>query len=119
MNSCIFTATEESRVEIHHDKTTIPGDSHKDVIMNVAAGIANFICGRMGKYHSTPKGLEDVSTYPMLFAELMGDGWTAEELTKLAGQNFLRVMSEVERVRDSQKTAGVRPFEEAANCHLY
>ncbi|XP_055683996.1 uncharacterized protein LOC129790516 [Lutzomyia longipalpis] len=63
----------------------------------------------------TPKGLEDVSTYPMLFAELMGDGWTAEELTKLAGQNFLRVMSEVERVRDAQKTAGVRPFEEVPN----
>ncbi|XP_059617983.1 uncharacterized protein LOC132262665 [Phlebotomus argentipes] len=66
----------------------------------------------------TPKGLEDVSTYPMLFAELMGDGWTAEELTKLAGQNFLRVMSEVERVRDAQKSAGVRPHEEVPNFRL-
>lgn len=44
---------------------------------------------------STPKGIEDVSAYPYLFAELMGHGWTAEELTKLAGGNLLRVFSEV------------------------
>lgn len=45
--------------------------------------------------NSTPKGIEDVSAYPYLFAELMGHGWTAEELTKLAGGNLLRVFSEV------------------------
>lgn len=44
---------------------------------------------------STPKGIEDVSAYPYLFAELMGHGWAAEELTKLAGGNLLRVFSEV------------------------
>jgi Membrane dipeptidase (Peptidase family M19) len=47
------------------------------------------------KTNSTPKGIEDVSGYPYLFAELMGHGWTAEELTKLAGGNLLRVFSEV------------------------
>lgn len=45
--------------------------------------------------HSTPKGIEDVSAYPYLFAELMGHGWAAEDLTKLAGGNLLRVFSEV------------------------
>lgn len=65
--------------------------------------------------HSTPKGLEDVSTYPTLFAELLGDGWTPEELTKLAGQNFLRVMSEVEALRDKKKQLGVKPFEDIPN----
>lgn len=44
---------------------------------------------------STPKGIEDVSAYPYLFAELMGHGWAVEELTKLAGGNLLRVFSEV------------------------
>lgn len=64
---------------------------------------------------STPKGLEDVSTYPTLFAELLGDGWTEVELRKLAGENFLRVLREVEAVRDKQKQLGVKPFEEIPN----
>lgn len=56
--------------------------------------------------------MEDVSTYPTLFAELLGVGWTMEDLEKLAGGNFLRVMREVERVRDNKKLQGVRPFED-------
>jgi len=41
-------------------------------------------------------GLEDVSTYPALFAELARRGWTEADLRKLAGENILRVMTEVE-----------------------
>ncbi|XP_055386282.1 uncharacterized protein LOC129615209 [Condylostylus longicornis] len=63
----------------------------------------------------TPKGLEDVSTYPTLFAELLGEGWSVEELKKLAGENFLRVMREVEKIRDEKKRAGVRPYEDHPN----
>ena len=61
---------------------------------------------------STPKGLEDVSSYPMLFAELMADGWTIDELTKLAGQNLIRVLTDVEKVRDNQRLSGVKPYED-------
>lgn len=43
-----------------------------------------------------PVGLEDVSTYPALFAELARRGWTESELRKLAGENLLRVMRAVE-----------------------
>lgn len=64
---------------------------------------------------STPKGLTDVSAYPMLFAELMGNGWSIEDLTKLAGQNLLRVMDAVERVSLQQKQANVKPYEEIPN----
>ena len=39
-----------------------------------------------------PVGLEDVSRYPDLFAELLRRGWTEAELTKVAGGNLLRVM---------------------------
>ncbi len=45
---------------------------------------------------SVPVGLEDVSTFPALFAELARRGWTDEELRKLAGENLLRVMREAE-----------------------
>jgi membrane dipeptidase len=44
------------------------------------------------------QGLEDVSTYPVLFAELSRRGWTESDLRKLAGENILRVMREVEQV---------------------
>jgi membrane dipeptidase len=40
---------------------------------------------------SVPIGLEDVSTYPALFAELSRRGWSEADLRKLAGENLLRV----------------------------
>ncbi len=40
----------------------------------------------------TPVGLEDVSKFPDLFAELIRRGWKDGDLKKLAGENMLRVM---------------------------
>jgi membrane dipeptidase len=45
-----------------------------------------------------PEGLEDVSGFPTLLAELLGRGYTSEEVAKVAGLNLLRVMEEAERV---------------------
>jgi membrane dipeptidase len=45
-----------------------------------------------------PVGLEDVSCYPALFAALLERGWSVTDCTKLAGQNILRVLDEVEGV---------------------
>ncbi len=45
-----------------------------------------------------PLGLEDVSTYPVLFAELLKRGYSEEELQKIAGLNMLRVMRGAEEV---------------------
>jgi membrane dipeptidase len=39
-----------------------------------------------------PEGLEDVSKYPYLFAELIRRGWSDADLKKLAGQNLLRAL---------------------------
>jgi membrane dipeptidase len=44
------------------------------------------------------QGLEDVSTYPALFAELARRGWSDSDLRKLAGENFLRVFAQAETV---------------------
>ncbi|HUF11874.1 MAG TPA: dipeptidase [Longimicrobiales bacterium] len=49
---------------------------------------------------TVPVGLEDVSTYPALLAELARRGWTAGELRKLAGQNVLRVWRRAEAVAE-------------------
>jgi membrane dipeptidase len=47
-----------------------------------------------------PVGLEDVSCYPVLFAELLARGWTDADLAGLAGRNILRVMRAAEAVAD-------------------
>jgi membrane dipeptidase len=44
------------------------------------------------------QGLEDVSTFPALFAELARRGWSDDDLRKLAGENFLRVFARAEAV---------------------
>ncbi|KAJ8935203.1 hypothetical protein NQ318_002896 [Aromia moschata] len=60
-----------------------------------------------------PQGLEDVSSYPALFAELIGTGkWSVDDLKKLAGLNFLRVFQEAERIRDEFRKANVPPYED-------
>lgn len=46
----------------------------------------------------TPTGLEDVSTFPALFAELIRRGHGEQVLERIAGANFIRVMRKVERV---------------------
>ena len=45
-----------------------------------------------------PAGLEDVSQYPALIAELFRRGYTEDDIKKIAGQNLLQVMREVEKV---------------------
>ena len=47
---------------------------------------------------SLPEGLEDVSGYPVLLAEMLRRGWSRDDIAKLAGLNVLRVMRETERV---------------------
>lgn len=69
---------------------------HIDHIREVA-GIDHIgIGGDFDGISSVPVGLEDVSSYPALFAELARRGYTVEELRKIAGLNLLRAMREME-----------------------
>lgn len=45
-----------------------------------------------------PRGLEDPSRFPHLFAELLRRGWSKTALRKLAGKNFLRTFRAAEAV---------------------
>jgi membrane dipeptidase len=47
---------------------------------------------------SWPTGLEDVSKFPNLFAELIRRGWSDEDLMKIAGGNVLRALEQAEAV---------------------
>lgn len=48
--------------------------------------------------NETVVGLEDVSTYPAIFAELARRGWTDADLAKLANGNVLRILKQAEQV---------------------
>jgi membrane dipeptidase len=54
-----------------------------------------------------PEGLEDVSGYPRLFAELIRRGWSDADLAKLADGNILRVMRQAEAA--AKRLQQVRP----------
>jgi membrane dipeptidase len=45
---------------------------------------------------SVPVGLEDVSAYPVLLAELLRRGYSDDDVKKIAGRNILRVMRAAE-----------------------
>jgi len=46
----------------------------------------------------TPDSLDDVSSYPLIFAALIRRGWSDADLKKLAGQNVIRVLRQAEQV---------------------
>ena len=55
--------------------------------------------GLGGDFDGTPDvtaGLQDVSAYPALFAELLARGWTEADCAALAGGNLLRALREAE-----------------------
>ena len=54
-------------------------------------------------WDEAPPGMNSVSGYPLLFAELIRRGWSDADLAKLAGGNVLRVMRQAEKVAASMK----------------
>ncbi|MDG9719078.1 dipeptidase [Streptomyces sp. DH24] len=76
--------------------------------MREAAGIDHLGIG--GDYDGTaftPDGLDDVSGYPNLVAELLDRGWSKTDLAKLTWQNAVRVLGAAEDVaRDLRATRG-------------
>ena len=71
---------------------------HIEHIRNVAGVDHVGIGGDFDGNDWWPEGLDDVSTYPKLFAELVRRGWSDQDLKKLAGENVLRAWSKAEDV---------------------
>ncbi|RMI45614.1 dipeptidase [Streptomyces triticirhizae] len=67
--------------------------------MREVAGVDHIGIG--GDYDGTaflPRGLEDVSGYPLLIAELLERGWSRADLAKLTWENAVRVLRDAETV---------------------
>nr|CAD7577693.1 unnamed protein product [Timema californicum] len=73
------------------------GDAHINHIRSVAGVDHVGIGAGYDGINHTPQGLEDVSKYPDLLANLLENtSWTEEDIKKLAGLNILRVFKEAE-----------------------
>ncbi|MFE9096706.1 dipeptidase [Streptomyces sp. NPDC007264] len=76
--------------------------------MREVAGVDHLGIG--GDYDGTaftPEGLDDVSGYPNLIAELLDRGWSTTDLAKLTWQNAVRVLGAAEDVaRDLRARRG-------------
>ncbi|MBA4158597.1 MAG: membrane dipeptidase [Gemmatimonadetes bacterium] len=84
--------------------TPVPRATMDDVIRHIehvrsVAGIDHVGIGAdYDGISQVPVGLEDVSTYPALFAELSRRGWSEADMRKLAGENVLRAWRQAEQV---------------------
>src|SRR5271154_1640270 len=76
-----------------------------------------YIAGRVGKERvgigsdffgvpTTPVGLEDVSRFPYLLAEMFRRGWSDKAVAGIAGRNFMRVFQAVEREGERLRVRG-------------
>ncbi len=72
--------------------------NHMDHIRKVAGPDHVGIGSDYDGIPTVPVGLEDVSTYPALTAELLRRGWSDNDVKKALGLNVLRVMRQVETV---------------------
>jgi membrane dipeptidase len=79
--------------------------NHIDHIRSVIGADHIGLGGDYEGFSGPPVGLEDVSKYPNLLAELLRRGYSKEEIKKIAGKNILRVMHQAEKVAaDLQKS---------------
>ncbi|KAF4789221.1 Dipeptidase 1 [Turdus rufiventris] len=89
---------------------------HLDYVKKVAGAGAVGFGGDYDGVSRLPTGLEDVSKYPALVAELLARNWTEEEVKGALAKNLLRVFRQVEEVKKTlQNTAPYEspiPFEE-------
>jgi membrane dipeptidase len=93
---------ENNRALIEEYRKSIPPATLADVVAHIdhivkiaginAAGIGSDFDG----VSCTPAGLEDVSKFPNLTRALLEKGYSAEDIRKIYGGNFLRVMRAAE-----------------------
>ncbi len=83
--------------------------NHLDHIKRLAGAEHVGLGGDYDGIETTVQGMEDVSTYPVLFVELARRGWTQAELEGLASRNIMRVMKAAEAYAATRK--GDAPIE--------
>ena len=99
--------TMDDFARLEKEREAVVGPKPKATIQDVAdhidhaakvAGVDHVGIGGDFAGVGMPAGLEDVSRYPYLFAELVRRGFKDEDLKKLAGTNLIRTFAQAETV---------------------
>uniref|UniRef100_A0ACB8EAQ7 Dipeptidase 1 (Renal) n=2 Tax=Sphaerodactylus townsendi TaxID=933632 RepID=A0ACB8EAQ7_9SAUR len=96
-------------VSCSHQSNLSQVADHMDYIKHVAGAEAVGLGGDYDGVGRVPVGLEDVSKYPDLVAELLRRNWTETEVRGALAKNLVRVFHEVEQVRDRMLSEEVPP----------
>jgi membrane dipeptidase len=80
--------------------------AHIDHVVKIAGVDAVGIGSDYDGVGCVPEGLDDVSKYPSLTRALLEKGYSAEDIRKIYGGNFLRVMRSAEKVSTEMRKAG-------------
>jgi membrane dipeptidase len=105
----------EKGIEVWEKENPFPRPTIKDVADHIdhirkVAGIDHIGIGADfydAGHQSMVEGLDDVTRYPYLFAELLNRGYSDEDIRKIAGRNHLRALRQMEKVAaELQKTEG-------------
>ncbi|XP_074769362.1 dipeptidase 1 [Athene noctua] len=92
------------------DKATLADvANHMDHVKKVASAQSVGFGGDYDGVPGLPTGLEDVSTYPALVAELLARNWTEAEVKAALAENLLHVFGKVEEVK--RRLQGTAPRE--------
>jgi membrane dipeptidase len=78
--------------------TLLDAADHIDHIRKVAGIDCVGIGSDFEGFDNPPRGLDDVTCYPALLAELLKRGYSEDDIKKVAGLNLLRVLREAEKV---------------------
>ncbi len=81
--------------------------AHIDRVVRIAGIDAVGIGSDYDGVGCVPEGLEDVAKYPNLTRALLEKGYTAADIHKIYGGNFLRVMQAVEKTAAALRTAAI------------
>lgn len=80
--------------------------AHIDHVVKIAGVDAVGIGSDYDGVGCVPEGLDDVSKYPALTRALLEKGYSAADIRKIYGENFLRVLRAAERVAMEMRKAG-------------
>nr|CRY95992.1 hypothetical protein [uncultured prokaryote] len=94
-------------VAVQQELLRLPRPSYKAVVDHIdhAVSIAGIDHVGIGSdfdgINVTPEGLEDISKIGIVFDEMRQRGYTSDEIDKVAGGNFLRVMRDVQSLSNA------------------
>lgn len=109
-------AKREAWYKIQDALMALPRPSYKRIVDHIdhavsVAGIDHVGIGSdFDGIDVTPSGLDDISGMPLIFEEMKARGYSPEDIAKVSGGNFLRVMEDVQRLKSETLGSGIIQF---------